>query len=183
MSRIDKSLSKVFGVDPMHAEDEPQESSFALVTPEDRAIAAFNDADATDLDKDAALVRSNLHAIITEGQAAFEKLIMIAKEEEKVSAFEVANNMLANLTNINMTLLKVHEQKRKMKMADKAKSATEGSPGQIVNNGGTTNIAFVGSSKDLMKHLKDSNVLEQAMKELPSEEDLDSDEDSAPKKE
>lgn len=181
MSKIDKNLSAIFGVDPMYP-DEP-EKRFEVVptpSPEDRAIEAFNDPDATDLDRDTALVRNNLHAIIHEGQEAFEKLIAIAKSEEKVSAFEVANAMLANLANINVTLLKVHEQKRKMKMADKAK--VESSTSGIVNNGGTTNIAFVGTSKDLMKHLKNSNILEQIQSELPSEDDLDADDSGEAKK-
>lgn len=184
MGKIDKALSNVFGVEQMYPDGHAEGSTSLIPVPvasaEDRAIQAFNDPDATDLDQDASLVRSNLHAIINEGQSAFEVLINIAKTEEKVSAFEIANQMLANLTAINMSLLKVHEQKRKMKMADKKQAATE-NPSSIVNNGGTTNIAFMGSSRDLMNHLKNTGLIEDIRAELPSEEELDADEDDEKK--
>lgn len=151
---MDKSLSNLFGVEPIYSEEKKSTDIVELEqTSEHKLIEVFNDPDSTDLDQDIALIRNNLHAMIRDGKEAFDSLIHIAKAEERVSAFEVSNAYLANLTQMNMQLLQLHEKKLKIKTM---KKDNKDQP-QIINNGGTTNIAFVGTTKDLLKSIKDSN--------------------------
>lgn len=169
MSKIDKSLSEMFGVDPMY-EDKPTKTEQlpVVVDPESRAIQVFEDPDSTDMETDAAQIRNNLHQLINQGQEAFESLIHIAKTEEKISAFDIANQMLSNLSNINLQLLALHEKKKKMKMADQQKKQADKGQAGIVNNGGTTNIAFVGTTAELLDRIKKNPT-----DFLPSDFDID----------
>lgn len=163
MSKIDKSLSELFGVDPLYPEQTNTE--LQVVDREHKAIAVMNDPDSSDLDQDIALIRNNIHALIRSGQEAFESVIHIAKAEERISAFEVGNAFLANLASINMQLLSIHEKKKKIQSPVKG----EEKPGQIVNNGGTTNIAFVGTTKELMESIKKQGMLDQVIDQDPIE--------------
>ena len=153
MSKIDKSLSDLFGVDPLYPIQKKEDviTEIVPIDPEQRAIDAALDPDATDLEEDAAMIRNNLHGLIRNGNEAFEAIIHIAKAEERISAFEVANNMLANLTSINMQLIDLHAKKKKLKQMGAGDKKTEGA---IVNNGGTTNIAFVGTTKELLARMQ-----------------------------
>jgi hypothetical protein len=153
MSKIDKSLSELFGVDPLYdpANQTNTLATVQIVDPEQRAIEVINDPDSSDMEQDVAMIRNNMHAMIREGQEAFSALIHIAKAEERISAFEVCNSYLANLTEMNMQLMTLHEKKKKLKMMSSDKSS-----GAIVNNGGTTNIAFVGTTKEMLEHIKKS---------------------------
>ena len=154
MSKIDKSLSELFGVDPTYSEVPKME--IQVVDAETRALEVFVDPDSTDMEQDVAMIRNNMHALLREGQDAFSTLIHIAKTEEKVSAFEVANAYLSNLTEMNMKLISLHEKKKKMKSIGK-----EDKPGTIVNNGGTTNIAFVGTTKDILENYRKNKQAEE----------------------
>lgn len=153
MSKIDKSLSEIFGVDPLYQPSEQiVESAIQVIDPEQRAIEVIGDPDSSDMEQDVAMIRNNMYALIREGQEAFGALIHIAKAEERVSAFEVCNAYLANLTEMNMKLLSLHERKKKMKSAPDKKDT-----GIVTNAGGTTNIAFVGTTKELLEQFKKSN--------------------------
>lgn len=153
MSKLDTSLSELFGVDPLY----PKQEIAVLPDPETKAIAVMNDPDSDDLDQDIALIRNNIHCLIRSGQEAFESVIHIAKAEEKISAFEVGNAYLTSLAAINMQLLSLHEKKKKIKTPVKG---AEEKQSQIVNNGGTTNIAFVGTTKQMMESLKSQGMLD-----------------------
>lgn len=155
MSKIDKSLSELFGVDPLYQPIEQQTTELQVIDPETRAIEVINDPDSSDMEQDIAMIRNNMHSLLREGQEAFGALIHIAKAEERVSAFEVCNAYLANLTSMNMQLLSLHEKKKKIKGMGKTKDEGQGG---IVNNGGTTNIAFVGTTKEMLEHIRKSKT-------------------------
>lgn len=154
MSKVDQSLSKIFDVEPLYPRDEvvpmiPDDS--ALIPMEDRSdVIPMEISDEAQMDQDIERVRQNLHGLIHEGQEAFKDLIHIAKAEEKVSAFEVSNAYLGTLTAMNMQLIQLHEKRRKLKQAAKEDAPSSG----VVINGGTANIAFVGTTKELMEHRK-----------------------------
>lgn len=150
MSKIDKSLSELFGVDPLYPPVET--TAIQVIYPEQRAMEVITDPDSTDMEQDIAMIRNNMHSLLREGQEAFGALIHIAKAEERVSAFEVCNAYLANLTDMNMKLLSLHERKKKMKGAPDKKES-----GIVTNAGGTTNIAFVGTTKELLEQIKKNN--------------------------
>lgn len=166
MSKVDQSLSKIFDVEPLYPRDSditpmiPDDSQMVPLEADDSAVVPMEDRsaavvelqadDEAQMDQDIERVRQNLHSLIHEGQEAFKDLIHIAKAEEKVSAFEVSNAYLGTLTAMNMQLIQLHEKRRKLKQA-----AKEDAPaGGVVINGGTANIAFVGTTKELMEHRK-----------------------------
>lgn len=164
MSKVDQSLSKIFDVEPLYPKDSdivpmiPDDSNLVpmevddsqIIPMEDRQIISKDVSDDEQMDQDIERVRQNLHGLIQEGQEAFKDLIHIAKAEEKVSAFEVSNAYLGTLTAMNMQLIQLHEKRRKLKQAAKEDAPSSG----VVINGGTANIAFVGTTKELMEHRK-----------------------------
>lgn len=163
MSKIDQSLSEVFGVEPLYNKQE--QTNIALSKQSQEVVpVSTTSSDDEDLDMDIAMIRNNIHTLIRSGQEAFESVIHIAKAEERISAFEVGNSYLSNLAAINMQLLSLHEKKKKIKEQPKDKPTG----GQIVNNGGTTNIAFVGTTKEMMAHMS-----KQGMIQPPAQDDDD----------
>lgn len=160
MSKVDQSLSELFGVDPIYPTQEltPIETKNSVVPVQETVI----DPDMDELDQDIALIRNNIHSLIRSGQDAFESVIHIAKSEEKVSAFEIGNAFLANLASINMQLITLHEKKKKIKTQD----SSDKSNAKIVNNGGTTNIAFVGTTKDILNQMKQQGMIGEKTEDL-----------------
>lgn len=153
MSKVDQSLSELFGVDPIYSTQEltPIETNHSIVPVQETVV----DTNMDELDQDIALIRNNIHSLIRSGQDAFESVIHIAKSEEKISAFEIGNAFLANLASINMQLITLHEKKKKIKNQD----GSGKSDAKIVNNGGTTNIAFVGTTKDILNQIKQQGMI------------------------
>ncbi|HET8687161.1 MAG TPA: hypothetical protein VFM18_10955 [Methanosarcina sp.] len=152
MSKVDQSLSEVFGVDPIYDDTSKTEIMTVQQTEIQPVQIVSDDPDMDEIDVDIAVIRNNLHALIRSGQDAFESVIHIAKAEEKISAFEIGSLYLSNLASINMQLLALHEKKKKIKQTDDSKT-------KIVNNGGTTNIAFVGTTKDMLQQLKSQGLI------------------------
>ena len=169
MSRVDKALSETFGVPPIYEDIEDGSQNRSIIPfddadmeddePEGQLIIQSG-ADATDndqIDADVEQIRESIKDLITEGKEALQTLMHIAKAEEKIAAFEVAAKYMTSITGMSMQLMRIHEQKKKLKKMDPPQQ-TE-TPSQIVNNGGTTNIAFVGNSNDVMKFIKDKGIV------------------------
>ena len=171
MSRVDKALSETFGVPPIYEDIEDGSANRSVIpfddvdmeeddVPEGQLIIQSG-ADATDndqIDADVEQIRESIKDLITEGKEALQTLMHIAKAEEKIAAFEVAAKYMTSITGMSMQLMRIHEQKKKLKKMDPPQQASE-TPSQIVNNGGTTNIAFVGNSNDVMKFIKDKGIV------------------------
>lgn len=139
MSRVDKSLSETFGVEPIGPPDRLPPPP--LPETEENEIEDFE------------FVRQKLHSLLHEGTAAFETLADIAKTEEKISAFSTLNEMLSNLSDISIKLLEIQEKKRKIQTPKEQKAL----PGNVTNN-----AVFVGSTADLDKLISkmDFNIIE-----------------------
>lgn len=170
MSKIDQSLSNVFGVEPLYPPPPlvPEKNEIVPVIehPIQNAASVIPDQD-DDLEHDLAAIRNNIHTLIRSGQDAFESVIHIAKAEERISAFEVANSYLSNLAAINMQLITLHEKKKKMKESSKP----DKNQGAIVNNGGTTNIAFVGTTKQMMEHMSKNGMIQPIIEDTSDDDD------------
>jgi hypothetical protein len=172
MSRVDKALSETFGVPPIYEEIEDGSQNRSIIPFDDAdtdmeddesegQLAIQSDTDSTDndqIDADVEQIRESIKDLITEGKEALQTLMHIAKAEEKIAAFEVAAKYMTSITGMSMQLMRIHEQKKKLKKMDPPQQASE-TPSQIVNNGGTTNIAFVGNSNDVMKFIKDKGIV------------------------
>jgi len=153
MSRIDKSLSEQFGVDPIW---NPEEVSFPVseIANKDLVIPVVEDPkqDQTDQEKiesDIEFSRQKLLSLLTKGEDAFEYLLHLAKSEERVNAFEVLNSMLSNMTDMSMKIIDIQEKKKKLLLGGKEKQ-----PESNANNNTTNNIIFTGTTTELQDLIK-----------------------------
>lgn len=139
-SKIDRSLSETFGV-PIDDEEELESVD-------------IQDGDEKPID-DIAFVREKLHSLLTDGTEAFQKLADIATDSEKPAAFGTLNEMLKSLSDISMKLVELEEKRQKLdkKETTAVQPIQGGQPTQITNN-----TVYVGTTADLARLFKESNI-------------------------
>ena len=94
------------------------------------------------IDDDAEYARQNIRELIVKGNDAMNNLLHVAKESEAPRAYEVAANLIKNLSDLNKDLLEIQKRKRDLR------------PVETTNNINVDKAVFVGSTKDLVKLLK-----------------------------
>ena len=134
---IDDKLSQVFDVEPIPV---AQVIEQPLVTSSVNAQA---------LDDDYEVTRTNLHALLTQGQDALYHALSVAKNSEHPSAFEVVGGLMKHVADINHQLLDLHKKRQAIELAamDRKHGGNETSV--------TNNAIFVGSTNELSKMLND----------------------------
>ena len=131
MEKLDKSLSAVFGTEPMNV----------TVIEEDGTVIPEADNDAAKVEIDADTVRSNMYSLMQKGSDALEYAIEIAKQGESPRGFEVVATMMKTLSDINLQLLDSHDKKQRLSKKQESKEQ----PTKVVNNA----IVFSSSTKEL----------------------------------
>lgn len=129
----DESLSKVFDIEPM----KEQEVEVLPATGEPKHTSAK-------IEDDYDHARDNLRELLTQGKAALETALTVAKQSEHPRAFEVVGGLMKQLADINQQLMDVHQQKKKLE------EPTKGTTKEVTTN----NAIFVGSTADLSKMIK-----------------------------
>ena len=94
------------------------------------------------IDDDADYARANIRELIEKGNVAMDNLLHVAKESEHPRAYEVAANMLKNLTDMNKDLLEIQKRKKDLKP-------------QTQQNITVDKAVFIGSTTELLKQLRD----------------------------
>ena len=128
MNKLNQTLSEVLDVEPIDTK------------PMTQLIAVNN------IDYDAEFARQNIRELIQKGNDAVEGILHVAKESEHPRAYEVAANLIKNLSDLNKDLMEI--QKRKKDLAP-----------QEYKNSGNINVdkaVFVGSTTELVKFLKNN---------------------------
>ena len=128
MNKLNQTLSEVLDVEPMDTK------------PMTQLIAVNN------IDDDAEFARQNIRELIQKGNDAVEGILHVAKESEHPRAYEVAANLIKNLSDLNKDLMEI--QKRKKDLVP-----------QEHKNSGNINVdkaVFVGSTTELVKFLKNN---------------------------
>jgi len=128
MNKLNQTLSEVLDVEPID------------IKPMTQLIAVNN------VDDDAEFARQNIRELIQKGNDAVEGILHVAKESEHPRAYEVAANLIKNLSDLNKDLMEI--QKRKKDLAP-----------QEYKNSGNINVdkaVFVGSTTELVKFLKNN---------------------------
>ncbi len=128
MNKLNQTLSEVLDVEPIDSK------------PMTQLIAVNN------VDDDAEFARQNIRELIQKGNDAVEGILHVAKESEHPRAYEVAANLIKNLSDLNKDLMEI--QKRKKDLAP-----------QEYKNSGNINVdkaVFVGSTTELVKFLKNN---------------------------
>ena len=99
----------------------------------------------TKVDDDADFARDNIRTLIEKGNLAVDGILHVAKESEHPRAYEVAANLIKNLSDLNKDLMEI--QKRKRDLAPQAQRSGDINVDKAV---------FVGSTTELVKFLKNN---------------------------
>lgn len=136
MSKLDNA----FGIEnsPVTVVGDIVDNNGQVVTPQHSSI---NENIEYDYEK----TRSNLHALLSQGQDALVHALEVAKQSEHPRAFEVVGGLMKQLSDINHQLLDLSEKRQKMIESPKIKDTN-----QVTNN----NAIFVGSTAELNKVLQ-----------------------------
>jgi hypothetical protein len=127
MNKLNATLSEVLDVEPIGS------TELLPATP------------VTKVDDDADFARENIRTLIEKGNLAVDGILHVAKESEHPRAYEVAANLIKNLSDLNKDLMEI--QKRKKDLAPQSQ------------RGGDINVdkaVFVGSTTELVKFLKNN---------------------------
>ncbi len=125
MNKLNQTLSEVLDVEPI--------GSTELLPAQP----------VTKVDDDADFARENIRTLIEKGNLAVDGILHVAKESEHPRAYEVAANLIKNLSDLNKDLMEI--QKRKKDLAPQSQ------------RNGDINVdkaVFVGSTTELVKFLK-----------------------------
>ena len=95
-----------------------------------------------DIDDDYKYQRDNFYNLVEKGSAAIEGILELAKEGEHPRAYEVAGNLIKQVSEVTEKLGDLQEKMRKLK--------------EVPDHGpkSVTNALFIGSTKELQKLIK-----------------------------
>jgi len=125
MNKLNQTLSEVLDVEPI--------GSTELLPAQP----------VTKVDDDAEFARENIRTLIEKGNLAVDGILHVAKESEHPRAYEVAANLIKNLSDLNKDLMEI--QKRKKDLAPQSQRSGDINVDKAV---------FVGSTTELVKFLK-----------------------------
>ena len=127
MNKLNQTLSEVLDVEPIGS------TELLPATPVTK----------TKVDDDAEFARENIRTLIEKGNLAVDGILHVAKESEHPRAYEVAANLIKNLSDLNKDLMEI--QKRKKDLAPQSQRSGDINVDKAV---------FVGSTTELVKFLK-----------------------------
>ena len=131
MKDADDILNEVLGV------SEPTPKEVVVNEPVPRPSDELDDVDA-----DYKYQRDNFYNLIEKGQNAIEGILNVAKESDHPRGYEVAGNLIKQVTEVTEKLGDLQEKMKKLKEV----------PNSAPKN--VTNALFVGSTAELQKMLK-----------------------------
>lgn len=131
MKKVNEKLSEALNVNPIIKVEEPENLPEVIQT------------EKSSHEDDADFARTNIKNLINKGNSAIENLLHVAKESEQPRAYEVAANMIKNLSEINKDLLEIHKREKDLEPKESAS--------QKIN---VDKAVFVGSTTELVKFLK-----------------------------
>jgi len=134
MSDVDKNLAEILNTDYIPAVKEENKS--VTIHEPDRSVA----------NPDADYSRSNYYNLIERGNEALDGILEVAKESQHPRAYEVAANMIKNLSDVTEKLMILQKQQRELQPKDAAPT-----------NINVDKAVFVGSTADLLKKLKNES--------------------------
>lgn len=133
MSEVDNKLSDILNTDYI-----------PVVKEDDKPITVHQDN--TD-NPDANYSRANYYNLIEKGNEALDGILEVAKESQHPRAYEVAANMIKNLSDVTEKLMILQKQQQELKPKEQA-------PTNIT----VDKAVFVGSTADLLKKIKNEST-------------------------
>ena len=136
MSETDKNLAEILNTD------------YVPVVREENKSVTIHEPDRSADNPDADYSRSNYYNLIERGNEALEGILEVAKESQHPRAYEVAANMIKNLSDVTEKLMILQKQQQELKPKEPA------APTNIT----VDKAVFVGSTADLLKKLKNESA-------------------------
>ena len=134
MSNVDKNLANILDTDYVPAVD-------------NKNPITIHQSDNENPDADYS--RSNYYNLIEKGNEALDGILEVAKESQHPRAYEVAANMIKNLSDVTEKLMILQKQQKELK------GPQEQAMQQNIN---VEKAVFVGSTADLLKKLKNESA-------------------------
>lgn len=133
MSEVDKNLAELLNTD------------YVPVVRDDKPITVHQSQDEN---PDAHYSRANYYNLIEKGNEALDGILEVAKESQHPRAYEVAANMIKNLSDVTEKLMILQKQQQELKPKDQQAAPT---------NINVDKAVFVGSTAELLKQLKNES--------------------------
>jgi hypothetical protein len=133
MSETDKNLAEILNTDYVPVVSEKS----------DKPITIHSD---TGENPDANYSRANYYNLIEKGNEALDGILEVAKESQHPRAYEVAANMIKNLSDVTEKLMILQKQQLDLKPKEAAPT-----------NINVDKAVFVGSTTELLKKLKNES--------------------------
>ncbi len=132
MSNVDKNLANILDTDYVPAVD-------------NKNPITIHQSDSEN--PDANYSRANYYNLIEKGNEALDGILEVAKESQHPRAYEVAANMIKNLSDVTEKLMILQKQQLDLKPKEVAPT-----------NINVDKAVFVGSTADLLKKLKNESA-------------------------
>lgn len=130
MKNLNDKLSDALDIEPIDLENNME----IIDTPQIKST----------IEDDAEYARQNIRDLIDKGSVAIDNLLHVAKDSQHPRAYEVAANMLKNLTDMNKDLMEIQKRKKELSPVET----------QNAKNINVDKAVFVGSTAELVKFLK-----------------------------
>ena len=140
-----KNFDKLNETFDVNGEVVPVEVKPAPITPAKKKTGQSPE----DIKKDYDYTRGNLYSLIEKGQEAINGILELAQETEQARAYEVAGQLIKNVADATDKLMELQKKLKEVEEDTQVKGPS------TVNN-----ALFVGSTADLAKLLKKSNIEE-----------------------
>ena len=155
MKSFDQNFSEIFDLTPVIEEISNTDSDFSFTDTSnstDISVISANTSPELSIESDSEFARKNIRELILKGHRAIDSILNIAEQSEHPRAFEVAANFIKNISELNKDLLEIQKRKRELII-----------PRETHNSSGDINVnqaVFVGSTKELLKIIKDNQIKE-----------------------
>ncbi len=135
MSEVDKNLSDILNTD------------YIPVVSEGNKSVTIHEPDRSVDNPDADYSRANYYNLIEKGNEALEGILEVAKESQHPRAYEVAANMIKNLSDVTEKLMILQKQQQELQPKESA----------APTNINVDKAVFVGSTAELLRQLKNES--------------------------
>jgi hypothetical protein len=150
MNEVDKHLDELLDIqsETITEDDVEATSSEVIVRQEDLLPAPIVEpvpSSERDLEYDYELSRETHRELLEQGKVALDRLMEVANESQHPRAYEVAGQLLKNLSDMTDKLMILHEKKKKIESDGNTKTA---------GNVNVDKAVFVGTTAELLKRVK-----------------------------
>jgi len=143
-----KNISNKLGIEDEY-EDCDKNMPFAIARTE-KIVNVLPNKQVEDEVVDYNRARGTLHDVLSKGSVALDGMLEVAKGSEHPRAYEVVATLMKTMADTSKDLYEIQEKSRKIREMD--------NPEYKKTEGNTINVdkgIFVGTSADLLKHIKD----------------------------